>query len=73
MGLSNDKSWKNFMEVAVAGGKLTDSKFAFRLKDTDTKTYLYIGSGSFPTAIKLTWFTVVRSNYWSIAIDSTRL
>lgn len=70
MGLSNDQSWKNFLEVAVTAGLLTDAKFGFRLKDTDIKTYFYIGSSSFPS-LTLTWFPVVRSNYWSIALTST--
>ena len=29
MGLSNDQSWKNFLEVAVTAGQLTDAKFGF--------------------------------------------
>eukprot|EP00828_Plagiopyla_frontata_P000569 TRINITY_DN0_c196_g1_i9.p1 TRINITY_DN0_c196_g1~~TRINITY_DN0_c196_g1_i9.p1 ORF type:complete len:323 (-),score=34.33 TRINITY_DN0_c196_g1_i9:58-1026(-) len=70
MGLSNDKSWKNFLEVAVTKSQLTDSQFGFRLKETNTKTYFYIGSSSFPS-VTVTWFKVVRSNYWAISVEST--
>ena len=70
MGLSNDPSWKNFIDVAKADGKLPDAQFGFRLRDTDLKTYFYIGSGSFPK-VEITWFDVVRSNYWAIAISHT--
>eukprot|EP00828_Plagiopyla_frontata_P036371 TRINITY_DN47_c0_g1_i1.p1 TRINITY_DN47_c0_g1~~TRINITY_DN47_c0_g1_i1.p1 ORF type:complete len:343 (-),score=41.46 TRINITY_DN47_c0_g1_i1:82-1110(-) len=70
MGLSNDMSWNNFIDVAFKKGLLADSKFGFRLNDTDLHSYFYIGSSSFP-GLTLTWLKVIRATYWSIAIDST--
>ena len=55
--------------MAVSEGLLSDSVFAFDLKNYKSNSYFYAGSASFPTGAKssqLTWFPVLTDHYWSM-------
>ena len=57
------------MEIAVEKNILSDSVFAFDLRNLNGNSYFYVSSSSFPTNYKyssLVWFDVLTDHYWSM-------
>ena len=48
---------------------LSDSVFAYDLRNLNGNSFFYVGSASFPSAEKsesLVWFDVLTNHYWSM-------
>ena len=68
VGLANNYNYKNWLEIAAAQNILSDSIFAYDLRNAD-QGYFYASSFTFPSgarASELVWFDTQIENYWGM-------